>query len=188
MSGVRPSVTKTCLVVEDDTRLRAVLDEALAALGFHVVLAGSVADAVTRLCASPPSLLLLDVALPDGRALDVLEVASRLAPSPLVIAMSGAAGPDESFALAERGVRAFLKKPLDLARLEDAIERAFSTPPDLVPHLRASVGLQPIQAIEERVRTTLVEEALAKSSGNRRSAARTLGISRQLLQHILRKG
>jgi hypothetical protein len=34
----------------------------------------------------------------------------------------------------------------------------------------------------------MVREALARGKGNRRHASRVLGISRQLLQHILRKG
>jgi two-component system response regulator RegA len=135
-----------------------------------------------------PDLLLLDVALPDGRAGDVLDAVRDLSPAPRIIALSGAAGPDESFALAARGVRLYLKKPINLAELEHAVKVALSEPPDLVPHVRSAVGLIPIQDVEEKVRATMVDEALARGKGSRRAAARALGISRQLLQHILRKG
>jgi DNA-binding NtrC family response regulator len=179
---------RSCLVVEDDERLRSSLVDALGALRFRVVAAASVAEARERLEAATFDLVVLDVALPDGRAVDVLEIVARSVPAPQVVAMSGAAGPDESFELATLGVRAFLKKPLVLTELEAAVRRALSEPPDLVPHLRSSVGLKPIRSVEESVRATMVDEALARGGGSRRSAAKLLGISRQLLQHILRRG
>jgi two-component system, response regulator RegA len=179
---------KTCVVVEDDARLRTTLVSALAAREFVVREAGSVKDALAALAEGSPDLLVLDVALPDGRALDVLRAVAELAPTPCVIAVSGAAGPDESFRLAELGVRAYLRKPFDLAELEAAVERALSEPPDLMPHLKSAVGLTPIKNVEQTVRTTMVQEALARAKGSRRAAARVLNISRQLLQHILRKG
>jgi DNA-binding NtrC family response regulator len=108
-------------------------------------------------------------------------------PTPRVIAISGAAGPDESFKLAQCGVRAFLKKPFNLEELEAAVEQALTEPPDLAPHLKSAVGLIPIKNDEETVRATMVPEALARAKGNRRMAARALSISRQLLQHILRR-
>lgn len=178
---------RVALVVEDDDRLRPVLVEALASLGFEVKEAGSVGAATVILEASAPDLLLLDVALPDGRALDLLAVVERVAPRPSVVAMSGAAGPDESFRLAERGVRAYLEKPIQLDELTRAVERALSEPPDLAPHLRSAVGRVPIKDVEATVRSTMVDEALARGKGSRRAAARVLGISRQLLQHILRR-
>jgi transcriptional regulator with PAS, ATPase and Fis domain len=62
-----------------------------------------------------------------------------------------------------------------------------SEPPDLAPHLKSAVGLVPIKSVEQTVRSTMVSEALARGGGSRRAAARVLSISRQLLQHILRK-
>jgi two-component system, response regulator RegA len=184
----KPPRSPTCLVVDDDERLRSVISEALASRGFLVRQAGSVKDALSALRASSPDLLVLDVALPDGRALDVLALVAELAPTPRVVAVSGAAGPEESFALAERGVRAYLKKPFNLREFERAVERALNEAPDLGPHLKSVVGLTAIRNVEQSVRTTMVQEALARTKGNRRAAARALQISRELLQHILRKG
>ncbi len=187
MSQNGARAARSCLVVEDDERLRPAMVSALLARGFSVREAGSVKDALLTLKELSPDLLLLDVALPDGRALDVLGAVGELSPTPRIIAVSGAAGPDESFALAERGVRAYLKKPFNLEELEAAIERALLAPPDLAPHLKSAVGLIPIKSVEETVRATMVPEALARAKGNRRMAARALQISRQLLQHILRR-
>ena len=132
-------------------------------------------------------LLLLDFELPDGNAFDVLARIRAAGPSPVLIAMSGAAGAEESFALAQRGVRAYLEKPVNLATLERVVDRALATPPDLDPHLRSTVGHRPVREVEEMVRQTMVEEALERSAGSRRGAARLLSISRQLLQHIIKR-
>jgi hypothetical protein len=44
-----------------------------------------------------------------------------------------------------------------------------------------------LEQIEEGVRDVLVDEALARSRGSKHGAARLLEITRQRLQHILRK-
>jgi DNA-binding NtrC family response regulator len=149
---------------------------------------GSVREAIAELSTRLPELLVLDVILPDGRARDVLRFLEGRSPAPRVVAMSGAAEPDESFELGALGVRAYLKKPVDLMELERAVARAVSVPPDLGPTIRAAVGLVGMKQVEHTVRDTMVQEAIAKGKGSRRKAARALGISRQLLQHILRKG
>src|ERR1041385_2788369 len=119
----------SCLLVEDDERLRDALTTAIPALGFSVRAAGTVDGAVAAGWAEAPSFVLLDVALPDGRARDVLKALERCSPHPRVVAMSGAAEPEESFELAALGVSVYLKKPVALSDLERAIERAFNEPP-----------------------------------------------------------
>lgn len=180
--------TKSCLVVEDDERLCSAIAEALGAIGFSVRVAGTVKAARAALAEASPDLLLLDVALPDGRALDLLDLVQDLSPAPCVVAISGAAGAEEGFELAARGVRAYLKKPINLEELEAGVRRAMSEPPNLAPHVKSVVGRAPVHEVEQLVRDTMVQEALARGKGNRRQASRVLGISRQLLQHILRKG
>jgi DNA-binding NtrC family response regulator len=179
---------QSCLVVEDDERLCLALTDALTSLGFSVRVAGTVAAARAALAEASPDLLLLDVVLPDGRAVDLLDLVQDLSPAPCVVAISGAAGPEEGFELAARGVRAYLKKPVNLEELEAGITRALSEPPNLAPHVKSVVGRAPVHEVEQLVRDTMVREALARGKGNRRQASRVLGISRQLLQHILRKG
>jgi two-component system, response regulator RegA len=188
MGQITEDGPKSCLVVEDDERLCAVIAEALASLGFVVRVVGSVKAARAALMEGPPDLLVLDVVLPDGRAVELLDVLQDLSPAPCVVAISGAAGPEEGFELAARGVRAYLKKPLNLEELQNGVTRALSEPPNLAPHVKSVVGRAPVHEVEQLVRDTMVQEALARGKGNRRQASRVLGISRQLLQHILRKG
>jgi len=174
------------LVVEDNPALLKTLERTLAGRGYSVRACGTVAEARRVLREWSPELLVLDVELPDGDAFDVLREASELPAAPVVIAMSGVAGPSESFRLAQLGVRSYLTKPLRLEALELAIDEALHMPPDMTPHVRAQVGHVPVRELERHVRRTMVAEALARAGGSRRGAARLLHVSRQLLQHMLR--
>lgn len=177
---------KRILVVEDDSSLRRALSAALSPRASALTACGTVAAARAELHAFQPDVVVLDVALPDGDAFDVLDAVDALAAMPLVLAVSGQASPDQSFRLAQRGVRAFLPKPLDLTTLERTLEDVLAQPPDLVPHLRAAVGHAPVHDVEKVVRRTMVAEALGRSHGSKNGAAKILHVSRQLLQHMLR--
>lgn len=174
------------LVVEDNPALLKTLERALASRGHLVRACDTVAAACSILEEFRPELLILNVELPDGDAFDVLREAAELPAAPVVIAMSGVAGPSESFRLAQLGVRNYLTKPLRLETLEFAINEALQSAPDLTPHVRAQVGHVPVRELERHVRRTMVDEALARADGSRRGAARLLFVSRQLLQHMLR--
>lgn len=174
------------LVVEDSASLRRALTCALRARGAEVTLCGGAREAREALTHATPDVVLLDVHLPDGSAFDIIESVRPLRPRPVTIAMSGKASAEEAFRLARLGASAYLHKPLDLATLDDALDRALGTPPDLELHVRAAVGKMAVRDAERLVRSTMVEEAMARSGGNVRGAARLLDISRELLQHIVR--
>jgi len=176
------------LIVEDSARLRRALRSALLARSSEMQItdcatAQSARDALAR---ETPDLLLLDVHLPDGSAFEVLDAARPLRPTPIAIAMSGKASADEAFRLARLGVSIYLPKPLDLTTLNTTLEQALAEPPDLEVHVRSAVGKIAVKDAERLVRSTMVDEALARSAGNLRGAARLLNVSRELLQHILR--
>lgn len=175
------------LLVDDDPALQKSLTRALGALGAEIRVCATVAGAIAALEDFQPELLLLDVALPDGTGLEVLEAIERATPRPVVIGMSGTADPAQTFDLARLGARVYLPKPIDPDALDDALARALEEPPSLGPALKDQVGRRDLHDVEEEVRRTLVDEALARNEGSKRGAARDLGISRQLLQHILRK-
>jgi DNA-binding protein Fis len=72
--------------------------------------------------------------------------------------------------------------------IREAVHQALTQEPNIGLELRASLGAQPLHILEETVRNTLVREALAKTEGNITLAAKLLGISRQLLNHIRSRG
>jgi DNA-binding NtrC family response regulator len=174
------------LVVEDGERLRATVAQHLAPWARDVRSCGSIAGAIELVVGWHPDLLILDFRLPDGDARELLRRMAGNGPVPTVVAMSAFARPQESFELAGLGVRAYLQKPFSTLQLDAALSEALA-PPDLAPQLRSAVGKEGLPDMEELVRHTMVTEALKRAGGSRRGAARLLGVSRQVLQHILRK-
>jgi two-component system, response regulator RegA len=174
------------LVVEDSAALRRALGSALRARGAAVTLCAGVREAREALAPAAPDVVLLDVHLTDGSAFELLESVRPLRPRPVTIAMSGKASADEAFRLARLGVSAYLPKPLDLTTLDDTLDRALVAPPDLELHVRSAVGKVAVRDAERLVRSTMVDEAMARTGGNVRGAARLLDVSRELLQHIVR--
>jgi two-component system, response regulator RegA len=178
---------KRALVVEDDEQLRRTLESALRPWALETRSAGNLVEARRQMSEFRPELLVLDFMLPDGTAAELLASARLRAPLPAIVALSAYARPRDSFALAQLGVRAYLEKPVDLTALDEALGTALSEPPDLDLSARQAVGHVHLPDAEEALRRTMVEEALDRSGGNRRGAARLLGISRELLQHVLKK-
>jgi two-component system response regulator RegA len=174
------------LIVDDDRSLLRALEGALREELGEIRCCASAACASQALSGWVPELLVLDVALPDGTAFDVLERVAACRPAPTVVAISGAATAAESFRLAQLGVRVYLAKPFSTDELRRALARAASEPADIRPLVRDLVGKRPLREVERDVRATMVAEALDRSAGSRGGAGRLLRVSRQLVQHILR--
>jgi len=175
------------LIVEDDAALAGSLAAALEESATECVVCETAAAALAHVERDVPELMLLDLKLADGTAMDVLERSAGLSPRPAIIGMSGQAEPYEAFRLHELGVRAFLQKPLDLETVRLTVARVMTTPPDVLPQVRNVVGHLHLKDFEEQVRATFVNEALGRASFSRRAAAKLLGVTRQALQHILKR-
>jgi DNA-binding response OmpR family regulator len=91
------------LLVEDSEIAASALRILLEAHGYRVTIAASVADAVRAGLADPPALLLLDLTLPDGDGLGVLEAlrAGDVTPA-ATVALTG----DDAPATIDRCMRA----------------------------------------------------------------------------------
>lgn len=174
------------LIVEDDVHLGRALVHALAGISDTIRLCGTVTQAKEEMSISIPQFILLDFQLPDGDGFMVLDHASKLKPTPQTIIMSCRASPEESFRLAQLGVRGYLPKPIDLADIRESINAIITSPVDMQPILKNVVGQRSIQEIQDQVRTTMVKEAFEKTGGNVRAMARMLKTSRQLIQYLLR--
>lgn len=177
---------RSALVVDDDPALRNGIATFLRDKGLRVATAASASEAVAQL-RGKPDVVVLDVRLPDGDAFTVLEVARKLAPAPLRIALSGEASPEDAFRLAQHGVRDFLQKPASLDEIWDAIQNAADEPPDLGPIVQQTVGYLSLKELTTSVREEAIKQALASARGNRTGAARILQVTRQAVQQMLRQ-
>lgn len=113
------------LVVEDDPVLLETLGQSLREEGYAVHLAGSKKEAMALLRGGLPDALIVDIVLPDGSGLEVLEFVrswpggDRLA----VLAMSIRSEFLDKVATLHAGADAFLEKPLDLDALKRRLKR-----------------------------------------------------------------
>jgi DNA-binding response OmpR family regulator len=174
------------LVVEDHPSLLRSLVGSLEPWAERVVSAATVTDGLRLLRDERPELAVTDIRLPDGSGLEIARAAAARVPVTTVIAISGQATPDEAFRLAQLGVRSYLTKPLLFEDLAAAITHALTQAPELDPLLRCTVGKAELHHLEDHVRQTLLEEALAQAEGKKSHAAALLAVSRQVLQHMLK--
>ncbi len=108
-----PSTTKApVLIVEDDGPLRELLTIILEGEGFEVESAANGEEALARLIARPPAVLLLDMRMPvmDGWQL-VLEIDRSQLPRPPIVVLTAATDPAER--AEEVRADAWLAKPFD---------------------------------------------------------------------------
>ncbi len=181
-------VLRRVLIVEDDETVSRALRLVFVSMGCATTCVRSIAEGLQRLDMRP-DLLVLDVRLPDGNGVEMARTAWRTLPAPVVIAMSGGASPEETFALAQAGVRAFLSKPISVDDLRATVERVMRDPPAVEPVVLAQVGHLPVKLVQDSVRKAMVEQALALSGGHHGRAAELLKVSRQAVQqYVLQRG
>jgi two-component system response regulator RegA len=182
--GVR--VVERALIVEGGEALSGVLEAFARSRAAVVHIARTEGVALQTLRATPVDAALVDLSLLGGGGRALFEQLWRQSAMPEVVVISRSVTPAEAFELAQAGVRGFVAEPLSLERLAQAWDEAMNRPPDIRPFVRSIVGQVSLRDVEEIVRRSMTEEALARAGSSRRRASGLLGISRQLLQHILR--
>lgn len=120
-----PSET-SILVVDDDPIVASSLSWLLEKRGHRFQCVSDVATAAAALAAQHFDAVLLDVYLPDGDGLSVLDRALECAPPPSVIMMTARAEIRSAVEAMRRGAADFLEKPLDLDDLSARLDRAFA--------------------------------------------------------------
>ena len=174
------------LDVEADPVMGATLKRLFERRAERVLSSRSVAEAKKMLSADQVDLVILDVRLDGESGLEVATFASTLVPAPAVVAVSGAAGPQEAFALAQLGVRAYIPKAEIAARIPEIVELARDVPP-LGPVVKAQVGRRSVREVQEVVRDAMLDQALALEHGSLSGAAKRLGVTRQAVQQMARR-
>jgi DNA-binding NtrC family response regulator len=115
------------LILEDDGELRRGLQRHLQRHGVDVIGVGSVREAIVELAQRPADLLLIDLWLPDGRGLDVLEHLPRGSRRPAVIVMTGEATIETAVGALRVGAIDYLLKPFSNDALDAALARVAGT-------------------------------------------------------------
>jgi len=108
------------LIVDDDLEVVQVLAEFVKREGFVASVASTIGQAREEMAANPPDILLVDIQLPDGSGLDLLDGLDA-ATDPEVVLITGNASVETAVDALRRGVTDYLTKPVDFARLKMAL-------------------------------------------------------------------
>jgi len=111
---------REALIIEDEPNERLGLSALLDAEGFRTRTADSLASARRRLAESVPELVLLDLSLPDGSGLELMEELGCAA-RPDVIVLTGHATVDSAVRAIRAGARDYLIKPIEPPRLRNLV-------------------------------------------------------------------
>ncbi len=117
-------MSSTVLIVDDEDAARSFVNGALSDAGYEAIEAGDLAHAQQAIETGAADIVLLDVVLPDGSGLSLLELIERENPSPPVILITAFGEVDIAVQAMKQGAQDFLQKPLDLEQLIGAVERA----------------------------------------------------------------
>ncbi|HTL37159.1 MAG TPA: response regulator [Kofleriaceae bacterium] len=117
----------TVLVVEDEAPMRRFLRGALQAEGFRVIEASTLATAKLLVTVHVPAAILLDLGLPDGDGLTLLESVRTWSSAPVIV-LSARDREDDKVAALDAGADDYLTKPFGtselLARIRVALRHA----------------------------------------------------------------
>jgi len=112
------------LVVDDDEALRAQLAERLAARGHRVDRAGRGEEALERVRAQEPEVLILDLHLPGMGGLDVLRTLREDDSEAAVLVITAYGDVETAVAAMKLGAFDFVEKPFEMAHLDVLVDKA----------------------------------------------------------------
>jgi DNA-binding response OmpR family regulator len=120
---------KTILIVDDNADTRLILSARLKAQHYHTIFAADALQAMSVALKEQPDAILLDLGLPGGNGLIVLQrfkANTALSGIPVIIVTAEDPLVAEARAI-EAGADAFLQKPVDQDKLLAAIQQAMGT-------------------------------------------------------------
>ena len=118
-------MTKTVLIVDDNEHLREILASILRYSGYETVEAGTGTQAIQKAAAAHPSLILLDLELPDIKGIDL---ARKIKKTPAIshipiIACSASSGWEWREEALRAGMVEYLQKPISFAAMKAIIDQ-----------------------------------------------------------------
>ncbi|HZV55494.1 MAG TPA: response regulator, partial [Rhodocyclaceae bacterium] len=104
------------LIVEDEPQIRAFVRAALAEDGYQVAEAANAAAALEQIAADMPSLILLDLGLPDKDGVDLIRELRAWSLVPVLV-LSARSAEDAKIAALDAGADDYLTKPFGVGEL-----------------------------------------------------------------------
>jgi two-component system response regulator RegA len=170
---------QSILVVDDDDLLRQQLARAFERRGLEVRSAPSVAQAKRLIEEESPELAVVDLKMPDGSGIALVELLHGVDPNTKVVMLTGYGSIATAIDAVRLGATYYLQKPADADEILAAFLRGDGPQED-----PQSVPRAPSLA---RAEWEHINRVLNDCSGNISEAARRLGLHRRSLQRKLQK-
>jgi two-component system, NarL family, response regulator DevR len=123
------NVLASVLVIDDHPVVRIGIIKALTAAGFNCVgEAGSLKEAIAMIALHNPQVITVDINLPDGNGLEIVQWARKQSPSLIIIVLSLNDELDLISAAAKAGAQGFISKSAGIDLLIAAIQTALVNP------------------------------------------------------------
>ncbi len=164
--------TPTVLVVDDDAFFRTFCSDVLRQEGYEVELAASGAEALERIEALHPALVLADIYMPEMSGLELLESVKARSPSVDVVIMTGYASIETAIQALKRGAADYLRKPFAAEELAAVVE--------------ATVAQRRLYEENARLRFQLELYELGRSFSSVEDPERVLALGLEALGHVTR--
>lgn len=178
----RPQVLEedipSLMLVEDDEILAQVLGEALSRQGFGVSVCNTTQAALRRIAHDPPEFAVVDLRLPDGSGLAVVQALKEADAGTCIVVLTGFGSIATAVEAIKLGAVNYLCKPVDADTVVMALRGGTPAGNDSHEDLQPSVP---------RLEWEYINRVLAENHGNISATARALRMHRRTLQRKLAK-
>ena len=162
------------LVVDDEAAIRRLLRNTLQVNDYRVFEAGTVAEALAMAASHLPDVILLDLGLPDGDGLTVIDAVRQRSAVPIIVLSSRTDDSGKVRAL-DAGADDYVTKPFSVDELLARIRAALR-------HRMQSQGAQPL-FVRGGLTVDLVRRLVTRDSAEVRLSPKEYGILQQLVLH-----
>jgi two-component system, NtrC family, response regulator AtoC len=167
------------LIVDDDRSIRWALNQAVESWGYETAQAGSVAEAIEAFQAEEPDVVLLDIDLPDGSGLDVLNSIKEQHPETIVVMITGNVSVPNTITALRGGAHDFIGKPVKLEELRITLRNGLET---------KSLRRELKQVRRERATSFSFEQIIGESRALRKAAELAKRVAASDVNAVLLQG
>jgi two-component system response regulator RegA len=171
-------IVASILVVEDDNAFRKILVNAFRERGYEAEGVPDLAAAIQAAERDSPEMAVVDLRLPDGSGLDVVQRLKAIDPSTAIVVLTGYGSIATALESVRLGAVHYLTKPTDADRILAAFQHGLASRPRDLATDPPSLA---------RVEWEHLNRVLTDCDGNISEAARQLGMHRRSLQRKLSK-
>jgi CheY-like chemotaxis protein len=112
------------LIVDDDLTIRSTLAESVSTWGYRTLEASTIAETLATVERQRPDAVLLDVKLPDGSGISILEELKKRLPDLVIIVITGYVTHTDAFEAGMRQAYGYVTKPIDQIQVRSMLDEA----------------------------------------------------------------